>query len=777
MNKNAKNEVIKVLLIEDDPADVKIIDRLLKKSCLKSQAFCELELIHADNFKSGVDLIEKGGINVVLLDLSLPDSSGMETIDKINDKAPNLPIIILTGHDDEEFAAQAVSKGIQDYLLKGSFDGALLRQSINYSIERFRLIMQLEKSCEKNFTNIIEKNADGMLVVGKDRIVYFVNPAAETIFGRTKEELIGKSFEFPIIVGETTELSTTRQGEMITAEMRMSEIEWEKKPAYLASIRDITELKKKEVELSGAKKIAEEAAKVKADFLANMSHEIRTPMNSIVGLCALLQKTSLNKTQNEYINVILSSGQLLCSVIDGILDYSKLESGKIVVEVIDFNLHYLVKDTMDMVLMRGYKGNIRTFIDIDKDLPQSFKGDPTKIRQVLLNLISNALKFTEKGEIRVIVNKEKDAPDNGITLRFTVKDTGVGMSKDGMSNIFQPFAQADSSITREYGGTGLGLSIVKYMIEAMGGKIWVNSEEGKGSEFIFVIKLRKSETASKKEICPVKIEDVVGLKVVLVDDSEIARKILKKFCDSLKIKVVATESSGLAVLNKLTKLEEEEDLPALILSDIRMEEMGGLEMAEKIRVNKKYEKIKIIAVSSMAYPGAAKVARSKGFDGYLPKPVNNTELVKVVTTVLGDNRGGGPIVTRHMANELGCRGLKVLIVEDNKPNQMLMQEYAKELEFDSEFVENGQLVIDRLKKGVNYDLILMDLHMPVLGGIEATEIIRKTINKDIPIIALTAAVLEKDRENVKAAGMNDFLTKPIDIDDLREKIIKYGRKI
>ena len=501
-----------------------------------------------------------------------------------------------------------------------------------------------------------------------------------------------------------------------------------------------------------------------------------TPMNAIVGFSDLLQKTSLNKTQKGYVSVLHSSGQLLCSVINGILDFSKMESGNIILEAIDFNLRYLIEDAVNIVSTQAQKNDIRVYTDIDKDLPQYFKGDPTKLRQVLLNLMSNAIKFTSQGEVCVAVQKEKEGPDKGAVIGFAVKDTGVGISQSNLKDIFQAFQQADTSITRKYGGTGLGLSISKSIIEAMGGRIWVKSEEGQGSEFIFNIILQESVDIPNKKIHLVSTRELEGLKVLIVDDNQISREILKKFCDSLKMKVIASEHSGFSTLGELSKLHKKENLPNLIFSDIRMEGMSGFELVVKIRADKRYADIKVVTLSSEAYAGQACKAKVKGFDGYLSKPYNNSDLLNVVKAVFGDKRKERSIVTRHMVNELGCMGIKVLVVEDNEPNQMLMKEYVKELGCDSEFVDNGQKAVDKLKEGKTYDVILMDFHMPVLGGIEATKIIRSKISKDIPIIALTAAVLEEDRKNAEFVGMNDFLTKPIDIDDLREKIIKYGKK-
>ncbi|OGX34619.1 MAG: hypothetical protein A3C36_02325, partial [Omnitrophica WOR_2 bacterium RIFCSPHIGHO2_02_FULL_52_10] len=359
---------------------------------------------------------------------------------------------------------------------------------------------------------------------------------------------------------------------------------------------------------------------------------------------------------------------------------------------------------------------------------------------------------------------------------FTVKDTGIGIAQDKLEYIFQPFAQADTSTTRKYGGTGLGLSISKSIVEAIGGKIWAKSKENEGSEFMFSVMMQEGTSVVEEEVCPLETKAVAGLRVLIVDDSQISREILIKLCESLEMKILAVEHSGFAALEELDRCYQQKKLPDLILSDIRMEGMSGFELIERIRADKRFKHIKAITLSSEAYDGQAGESRMKGFNGYLSKPFTHQELVKVITTVLGDKRQGGPIVTRHMANELGCKGIKVLVVEDNEPNQMLMREYAKELGYECEYVTNGQEAIYKLKEGHTYDLILMDLHMPVMGGVEACEIIRKDISKDIPVIALTAAILEEDRRNAEAAGMNDLLAKPIDIDDLREKIIKHGRK-
>jgi len=523
-----------------------------------------------------------------------------------------------------------------------------------------------------------------------------------------------------------------------------------------------------------ARKRAEEeaaaAGRAKGEFLANMSHEIRTPLNAILGFSDLLSATKVDEQQRGYLNTIASSGEILISLINDILDSSKLEAGKVQLETIDFDLENLVNDVFNMAKIRFKGKEITPYIDWDAQVPHWVKGDPTRIRQILLNFLNNATKFTEKGEIGLIVRLEETTPQ-GPVVQFCVKDSGIGIPEDKQNKLFSSFSQADSSTTRKYGGTGLGLAISKKLVEAMGGKVWLDSQEGRGSQFFFTVPFGIGISLIQQAIDPLSKEQLVDKVVLCVDDHQASLEIVTRYCQEIGLKVIAVSGAAQA-LEQLNRTDPE-NLPELILSDIRMPDMDGYMMAEKVRSQSRFNKIKIVALTSDARIGGAVFAQEKGFNAYLPKPVMRNDLIKVISTVLGDRRPvSAPIITRHIASEVGLKGIKVLVVDDVLSNQQLMKAYLDMFGCISEFAGNGQEAIDKIRAGF-YDICLMDVQMPVLDGIEATRIIRAEINKDIPIIALTAAVRDEHVERTLLAGMNAFLIKPIEINILKSTLLKF----
>ena len=434
----------------------------------------------------------------------------------------------------------------------------------------------------------------------------------------------------------------------------------------------------------------------------------------------------------------------------------------------------MIYDIFKIAQVRFKNPLINTFVDFQNDVPRWIKGDPTRLRQVILNLLGNAAKFTSKGEIGISVKFDQTLKEPAI--RISVKDTGIGISPDKQQVIFDAFAQADTSTTRKYGGTGLGLSICKKLVDAMEGKIWVESQENNGSEFIISIPYKEGKPTSRLPIKPLTREALKGKRVVCVDDHRHSLEILQRYCTDIGLEVVALATGAAEAIAKIDEIISKGERIDIILSDVMMPVMDGYGLSQKLRSNKGLKNTKIIAVTSDIRVGSASTAEESGFHAYLPKPVYREELTKVIATVMGDKRlEDKPIVTKHMANELSLKGIRVLAAEDNPLNQRLLKAHLQMFGVISDFVENGKEAIEKLKIN-SYDIVIMDLQMPVMGGDDATRIIRKEINPTIPIVALTAAVLPEDQKRCLDSGMNDYISKPIDVRVLKEKLIHWVNK-
>ena len=663
------------------------------------------------------------------------------------------------------------------------------------------------KESEDRYRSLVENASDIVFRTDIAGNFTFANPAAFRFAGYTgaEEEIIGTNFsalirpdkrdevikffgrqlvkgtqnayiEYPVIMKDGREYWFGQNSQLLVADGNVT--------GFQALARDITERKLSEEalrttnqQLEEATVRAEMASVAKSEFLANMSHEIRTPMNGVIGMTGLLLDTELSDEQRRYAETVRTSGESLLALLNDILDFSKIEAGKLELETLDFDLYALLDDFAATMALRVHDKGIEFVCAAAPDVPAYLRGDPGRLRQILTNLTGNAVKFTDKGEITVRASLVSET-ENEAVIRFSIKDTGIGIPADKHGLLFQKFTQADASTTRKYGGTGLGLAISKQLAERMGGEIGLISEEGSGSEFWFSICFGK-QVEQERNALP--LADIRGVHILVVDDNATNREVLIEQFNAWGVRGEETPD-GPSALQALCLARNAGDPFRAAILDMQMPGMDGAELAKAIKGDETIRDTRLVLMTSLGQRGDARKMEGIGFSAYLTKPARHAELFGCLSAVLAGtatSRPAQPIVTRHTISELRRGAVRILLAEDNITNQQVALGMLKKLGLRADPVANGAEAVKALET-IPYDLVLMDVQMPVMDGMEATQLIRDpqsvVLNHQIPIIAMTAHAMQGDREKYLNAGMNDYVSKPVSLQSLAEALERWLRR-
>ena len=676
-------------------------------------------------------------------------------------------------------------------------------QALEEDITKRKQAEEALRESEDRYRTLAESAQDAIFILDREGSFQYVNNFGLTQLGLTSEEVIGKTVRqiFLTEVAEKQMLAlqaVLESGKTFSHEVKLTLPQGDRwSDAMLIPLlgqsgevrsvmgiaRDITERKRAEEQLTEAKEAADAATRAKGEFLASMSHEIRTPLNGVIGMLNLLLKGGLNEVQREYIQIANSSAESLLTIINDILDFSKIEAGKLLFEPVPFDLFRIVEDVVDMLAMKGREKGIDFMVQYEPDVPRRFIGDPSRIRQVLVNLVNNAIKFTEQGHVLIGVSS-KERRDDEAVLRIVVEDTGIGIPSDRVDSLFESFTQADSSTTRRYGGTGLGLAISKRLVEMMGGTIGANSRPGVGSSFWFLLRLPLDK---QTEVEWTSLTGIRRVRILIADGNDWSRRDLSNHLThwglSYESCVLGEDALGLLLEAKLKSNPFQ-----IAIINYQMPDISGETLGRMIKADPEFKETILIMLTSWGQRINCRHIKEAGFVTCLISPVRPSQFLETLTMASASK--GQPLskeealsvlpdgIVQKAAVPVSDEGprARVLVVEDNIMNQKVAMLMLRELGCHVELVANGKEALDRVGAD-SFDMVFMDCEMPEMDGFEATREIRDLLgDKHIPIIAMTAYAMKGDRERCLEAGMDDYLGKPVKLEDLQEVLEQWGPK-